>query len=273
MSPRTAATPVLAWTNLVFTVQATETNTLLQFGAENPPDGFGLDDISLVALAAPVFTSQPTNQTVLVGNPAALSGSVRGIAPLAFQWFMNGTNLASAAAVAGATSNVLVFSPAAFANSGSYSLVVTNNYGAVTSSLATLTVVLPPGFSNVVVNPDGSCRLDLLGTPAIHLCPGRRHQSGRAGQLAARRHQHAELQRPLAVYRRCGHQFPAKILSVAGSALSRRLSGASVLPSSGKAHREGLGCPDCGRGRHLGLDGRNFSSFVRAQFRPEKLFE
>lgn len=157
--------PVFAWMNLVFTVQATETNTLLQFGAENPPDGFGLDDISLVALAAPVFTSQPTNQTVLVGNPAALSGTVRGIAPLAFQWFMNGTNLASAAAVAGATSNVLVFSPAAFANSGGYSLVVTNNYGAVTSSLATLTVVLPPGFSNVVVNPDGSCRLNLLGTP------------------------------------------------------------------------------------------------------------
>jgi hypothetical protein len=157
--------PVMAWTKLVFTLQATDTNATLQFGAQNPPDGFGLDDISLDSLSPPVFTSQPTNQTVLSGSNATFTGTVRGIAPFAYQWFLNGTNLANGANVVGATSNVLTFSPAVFANTGGYTLVVTNNYGSVTSSLANLTVIIPPGISNVVANPDGSFSLNLLGTP------------------------------------------------------------------------------------------------------------
>ena len=157
--------PVMPWTNLVFAVQATDTNTTLQFGAENPPNGFGLDDIHLISLSPPVFTSQPTNQTVLSGSNASFSGTVRGVAPFAYQWLENGANLFNGANVSGATSNVLTFSPAVFANGGNYTLVVTNNYGAVTSSIATLTVIIPPGISNVLANPDGSFSLNLLGTP------------------------------------------------------------------------------------------------------------
>lgn len=42
------------WTNLNFVVSAAGTNTTLQFGAVNPPDGFGLDDVSVTP--APVVT-------------------------------------------------------------------------------------------------------------------------------------------------------------------------------------------------------------------------
>jgi hypothetical protein len=47
--------PVLSWTNLSFLVAATTTNTVLKFGAANPPDGFGLDDVSVTAIPPAVF--------------------------------------------------------------------------------------------------------------------------------------------------------------------------------------------------------------------------
>ena len=46
-----------AWTNLSFVLAATGTNTTLQFGAENPPNYFGLDDVSVMVIPAPSFTA------------------------------------------------------------------------------------------------------------------------------------------------------------------------------------------------------------------------
>ena len=45
------------WTNLQFIVAATATNTILQFGAENVPDAFGLDDVSVTPIATARFKS------------------------------------------------------------------------------------------------------------------------------------------------------------------------------------------------------------------------
>ena len=157
--------PVLPWTNLVFTVQATATNTMLQFGAQNPPDGFGLDDISVIALVPPSFISQPTNLTVVSGQNAAFSSTANGFQPLSYQWLVNGTNLANGGNISGATNNLLTFTAATIANSGQYSLVVTNYYGSITSSVASLTVVVPPGIGSVSANLDGSFNLNLVGTP------------------------------------------------------------------------------------------------------------
>ena len=44
--------PVLTWTNLLFIVQATGTSTVLQIGAENDNNYFGIDDVSLLPLPA-----------------------------------------------------------------------------------------------------------------------------------------------------------------------------------------------------------------------------
>jgi hypothetical protein len=49
--------PGFAWTNLNFVLTAAGTNTMLQFGAENQPNYFGLDDISVTAVPAPVFSA------------------------------------------------------------------------------------------------------------------------------------------------------------------------------------------------------------------------
>jgi hypothetical protein len=53
------------WTNVQFVVAADGTNTVLQFGARNDPEAFGLDDVSVVPISAPAFQSvTPANGAV-----------------------------------------------------------------------------------------------------------------------------------------------------------------------------------------------------------------
>ena len=49
--------PLLAWTNLQFLVTATAPSTPLQFGFENDPAYFGLDDVSVTPVAPAIFKS------------------------------------------------------------------------------------------------------------------------------------------------------------------------------------------------------------------------
>jgi hypothetical protein len=98
----------------------------------------------LVIGSPPVFTSMPTNLTVLTGGDAVLSGTVSGSLPLIYQWLKNGTNLPSGSGISGTTSNVLTLTAVTTISSGQYRLKATNSFGSVTSSIATLTVVLPP---------------------------------------------------------------------------------------------------------------------------------
>jgi len=52
--------PAFDWTNLEFIVTAAGTTTLLQFGAENDPSYFGLDDVSVTPVPPPEFSlAQP----------------------------------------------------------------------------------------------------------------------------------------------------------------------------------------------------------------------
>jgi hypothetical protein len=83
---------------------------------------------------APYITVQPTNQTVEVGSFAAFAVSAGGTAPLNYQWRFYGTNLS------GATKEMLVLPNVQPTNAGIYFAVVTNSYGAVTSSVAELSV-------------------------------------------------------------------------------------------------------------------------------------
>jgi sugar lactone lactonase YvrE len=86
----------------------------------------------------PVITVQPQNTSVVLASNAAFSVSASGPVPLNYQWLFGGTNLAGATNASYAVSNVQP------TNAGNYSAIVTNNYGSVTSSTASLTVTLPP---------------------------------------------------------------------------------------------------------------------------------
>ncbi len=60
---------------------------------------------------------------------------------LSFQWFLNGTNLP------GATNATFYLAAAQVTNAGSYTVVATNAVGSVTSSVAALTIAVPPYFT------------------------------------------------------------------------------------------------------------------------------
>jgi sugar lactone lactonase YvrE len=89
----------------------------------------------------PGVTSQPQNQTVSQTSNATFAVTATGTTPLSYQWRFNGASLASATASSYTCAN------AQSTNAGSYSVIVTNSYGSITSSTATLTVILPPIIS------------------------------------------------------------------------------------------------------------------------------
>jgi subtilase family serine protease len=68
--------PVMPWTNIAMVVTATGTNTTLQFGAENEPDGFGLDDVTVTPLPAILFQTVTKTNGILNFTWNALTGLV-----------------------------------------------------------------------------------------------------------------------------------------------------------------------------------------------------
>src|SRR5437588_2864278 len=87
------------------------------------------------AATAPTMTTQPTNQTVTVGQTATFTVVATGTAPLGYQWQKNGT------AISGATS-ASYMTPATTSADNSVQCVdvVSNSTRSVTSNAATLTV-------------------------------------------------------------------------------------------------------------------------------------
>jgi hypothetical protein len=105
-------------------------------GDESPFSSEVTDMISIL----PSILTQPQAETVIAANAAAFSSTVTGTAPLSMQWYF-GT-----AAIAGATNSTLAWSSVAASNAGNYFFTVSNAAGAVTSSIATLTVIAPPSI-------------------------------------------------------------------------------------------------------------------------------
>ncbi|MCX6895529.1 MAG: immunoglobulin domain-containing protein [Verrucomicrobia bacterium] len=89
---------------------------------------------------APVITNQPASLTNLAGQPASFSVTAGGTAPLSYQWRKNGTNN-----IPGATGTNYAIANARLSDAGSFTVVITNVAGSITSSpAATLTVNAPP---------------------------------------------------------------------------------------------------------------------------------
>jgi subtilisin-like proprotein convertase family protein len=90
--------------------------------------------------APPAISTQPQNRTNLVGTTATFSVAASGALPLSYQWRKNGTTLSDAGNISGASTPALSLSNVQSASAGSYSVVITNSGGAVTSLVAVLTV-------------------------------------------------------------------------------------------------------------------------------------
>jgi pectin methylesterase-like acyl-CoA thioesterase len=99
----------------------------------------------------PTITAQPTNRTVSAGAPVSFSVVAVGLPDPTYQWRKNGTNLV------GQTNATLTLASAKLADNATYSVIISNSAGVVTSSSAVLTVPavsapLTPTFSNGALN-------------------------------------------------------------------------------------------------------------------------
>jgi uncharacterized repeat protein (TIGR03803 family) len=106
----------------------------------NPGSGYGtLFEITLTN--PPVITQQPIGQAVRPGGPASFAVGATGTKPLSYQWQFQGMDIPGATATNYSIPNTTT------AEGGGYTVAVTNQFGSITSSMAVLTVVLPPGVT------------------------------------------------------------------------------------------------------------------------------
>jgi hexosaminidase len=113
-------------------------DTFASIGTSND---FAIIDNVIVSALPSSIVSQPASQTVAVGDNVIFSVTATSNAALSYQWLFNGTNLVNNGHVSGAQSGSLSISSAAAGDAGPYQVIVSNAAGAVTSSVATLTVV------------------------------------------------------------------------------------------------------------------------------------
>jgi hypothetical protein len=83
---------------------------------------------------APAISAQPTNVTVNVTSNAAFAVSATGTTPLSYQWRKDGADVAEA------TNAAFTLISVQTNQAGTYSVVITNAWGSITSSVAALAV-------------------------------------------------------------------------------------------------------------------------------------
>lgn len=89
----------------------------------------------------PGIVTQPVSVTALTGSIATFTVVAQGAAPLSYQWYQGTTALTDAAGhISGSTSPVLTLSNLSSSDAASYTVVVSNASGSITSSGAALTV-------------------------------------------------------------------------------------------------------------------------------------
>ena len=102
---------------------------------------------------APVILTQPLSRTNAVGTTASFAVTATAATPLSYQWRKDGIPLLDGGNRSGVTSTNLVISSVQPVDAGAYTVLVTNLYGSVTSSVAQLTVVSPGRFTDFDYSP------------------------------------------------------------------------------------------------------------------------
>jgi len=125
-----------------------------------------LNVYALFPPGAPAVYVQPQSTTRYSGEPFALSVFAAGTAPLRYQWYKG------ASAVSAATNASYSFASLQVADSGTYSVRITNGFGFLISSNAQLTVVSAPtiSYAQTVLadNPVAYWRLDETNGTVAH---------------------------------------------------------------------------------------------------------
>jgi hypothetical protein len=122
----------------------------------------------LVVLSPPSITSVPTNVTVRLTHPSAISNatfrvSATSVAPLAYRWFFNGTPIPDA------TNAILALSNVTTSSGGDYSVEISDTNGWSYASARLTVLVLPsiieqPQTQVAVVGDTVNMRVKTIGT-------------------------------------------------------------------------------------------------------------
>ena len=101
--------------------------------------------------SGPTILTQPTNQSVTIGQTANFAVTATGTGTLGYQWKKNG------ATISGATAASYTTPGAVTSDSGSqFTVVVTDSVGTVTSNAATLTVTATPLVPSITTQPSNA---------------------------------------------------------------------------------------------------------------------
>ncbi len=101
-------------------------------------NGFTYIAPQVIDMTPAQITAQPTNQSTTLGNTATFTLTAVGAAPLVYQWSLNNSNLPTA------TNFFLTITNAQPSDAGPYQAIVSNLYGAATSSVVTLSILGTP---------------------------------------------------------------------------------------------------------------------------------
>jgi hypothetical protein len=178
------------------------------------------------------ITTQPTNQTVTVGQTATFNVAATGTAPLSYQWQKGGAN------IPGATGTSYSTPATTLVDSGSkFDVVVTNPAGNVASATATLTVntastgpsiTSQPANQSVTVGQTATFSVAATGTAPLNY----QWQKGGTNVSGARGTSYTT---PATTLADSGSKFSVVVTNTAGSATSNAatltVSAAATAPS------------------------------------------
>ena len=125
---------------------------------------------TLTVNVPPSIITQPTSQTVVAGQTTTFAVVATGPSPLSYQWKKNSSK------ISGATLSTYTTPVARTSDSGeSFTVIVTNAFGSVTSAAATLTVTSPvpptittqPVGQTVIAGQTATFSVVASGTPPI----------------------------------------------------------------------------------------------------------
>ncbi len=117
-----------------------------------------------------VFIDLPASRTNSATTIATFNAVASGSGPLAFRWLKDGAPLADGGNVSGAQTTALALGDVLHADTGNYGVVVSNAFGSVTSTAATLTVIEPeistqPASQSVKLGQSAAFAVKAAGTP------------------------------------------------------------------------------------------------------------
>ena len=97
-------------------------------------------DLFLPVDPRPVITNEPSGFSGPPGSIVQLSAGASGVGTLQFQWRRDSTNISDAGNWSGTATDTLTINAAQTADSGSYTVVISNSFGVTTSIVASVTI-------------------------------------------------------------------------------------------------------------------------------------